>query len=63
MQRDSFLRNCQVMCREADAPIFVQAEDGRIVARLDGYVIVPKERLAELAGSIGVDADKPSLPI
>lgn len=43
----SYLRNCVVMGRPEDGPVFEMytEADGEIVvrARLDGYVIVPKE--------------------
>lgn len=49
---ESFVTNCYVEGRDGDGPLFFQTErpDGRgaLAARLDGYVIIPKERYESL---------------
>lgn len=53
---DSFVRNCYLIARDGGAPLFVPHEDGlSVVARLDGYVVCPKEQLQELAARLAAD--------
>lgn len=49
MDRPSYVRNCQVILRRGDGPLFA-VEDGLVVARLDGYTILPNEDYARLSG-------------
>lgn len=53
-QIESFIKNCYVVGREGEAPLFfgVEQKDGRgaVAARIDGYAIIPIERYEELLG-------------
>lgn len=46
---DSFVRNCEVVHRDASSgePLFV-VDAGYVYARLDGYAIVPLEQFRDL---------------
>lgn len=48
----SYLRNCLIRPRKGEAaPLFYQRDDGTVVARLDGYAIVPIEDYESLPNS------------
>jgi hypothetical protein len=50
----SFLTNNVVISRGEDGGIFHKnGETGEILARLDGYVIVPKEQIKDIDGFLG----------
>ena len=50
----SFLTNSVVISRGEDGGIFAIADGSKdIVARLNGYVIVPKEQIKDLEGFLG----------
>lgn len=62
---ESFVRNCFVLARDGDAPLFIES-GGVITAHLDGYVICAKERLKELADRSlvpGVDPHEAAYPV
>jgi hypothetical protein len=40
---DSFLRNCVLIPRRGDR-LFVKVDDRTVLARLDGYVVLPTEQ-------------------
>lgn len=46
-ETDSFFRNNHVVVRDGDGPIAVAAGD-QVLARIDGYVLVPKERIKDM---------------
>lgn len=48
MNKDSFLRNCLLQSRPGEEPLFEEGADGRFAARIDGYAVIPVERLREL---------------
>ena len=65
---NSFLTNSIVIDKtpHVDGGMFVQTAEGNVLARLDGFLVVPIERvpnLAEFLKSIGINADPSSFPI
>ena len=46
---DSFLTNNVVISRQnADGPLFAMGESGEIVARLNGFLVVPLEQIPDI---------------
>jgi len=43
---ESFVHNCLIKMREGDETIFTTIDDNVVVARLDGYAIIPLEECA-----------------
>ncbi len=51
MTKDSYVRNCLLEPREGEKYLFLgRGEDDEIVARLDGYAVIPIERYLNLTG-------------
>lgn len=45
---ESFVRNCVIKSRHGDGIVLEQIDDHLVVARLDGYAVIPKEEFEEL---------------
>jgi hypothetical protein len=61
LNMNSYVRNSIVINREAthDQPLFFEAKNGEILARLDGFII-PKERVPNLEAfllTLRIDSD------
>ncbi len=68
MNMKSFLINNIIIDRNqpVDGGLFVQTSDGDILARLDGFVVVPIEKVPDLNAflrSVGVNANPPAVPV
>ena len=65
---NSFLTNSIVIDKttHVDGGMFVQTAEGNILARLDGFLIVPIEKvpnLTEFLRSVGVNTDPTAIPV
>jgi len=43
-----FVRHCHLQPRPGDAPLFSLLETGHVIARLDGYAVVPMEEWRDM---------------
>ena len=65
---NSFVTNSILIqhSRQQDEPLFYQTDSGDILARLDGFLVIPKERVPDLDAfllSLRVDPDPSSLAV
>lgn len=65
---NSFLTNSIVIDKtpHVDGGMFVQTVDGNILARLDGFLVVPIEKVPNLADflrSVGINTDPATIAI
>jgi hypothetical protein len=65
---NSYVKNCILVPRDGhgDEPIFVEQQNGDVLARLDGFLVVPNEKVPDLDAfllSLGVNADPSALAI
>ena len=65
---NSFVTNSILIQRagQQDEPLFYQTDSGYILARLDGFLVIPKERVPDLDAlllSLRVDPDPSSLAV
>jgi len=65
---NSFLMNSIVINREppVDGGLFVQNENGDVLARLDRFIVVPIERIPDLDAflrSLGINTDPTAISV
>ena len=65
---NSFLTNSIVIDKtpHVDGCVFVQTAEGNILARLDGFLVVPIEKvpnLTEFLRSVGVNTNPTAIPV
>jgi hypothetical protein len=43
---NSYVRNCYIIVRD-DNPLFIE-QDGELIPQLDGFLIIPREKILDL---------------